>query len=77
MSTFLALYRGDTIAQAKLVAVSADPAVVSTFAQQLLRSADDNEEDDPVVASIARGRRHALRLISREHTVSASGGEQP
>ncbi len=77
MSTFLALYRGDTIAQAKLIAVSADPAVVSTFAQQLLRSADDNGEGDPVVASIARGRRQALRLISREHPASTAGGERP
>ena len=35
-ASFLALYRGPSIPQAKLVAVSADPATVADFAARLL-----------------------------------------
>ena len=36
MTTFLALYRGATISGAELVAVSADHAIVTDFAQRLI-----------------------------------------
>jgi hypothetical protein len=64
MTTFLALYRGTTIAEAKIVAVTADPALVAVVARQLLDT--PQPEDDPVVTAIERGRKHALRLIKRE-----------
>ena len=38
-TSFVALYRGPTITEARLIAVSADPAVVARVAAQLLRSA--------------------------------------
>ena len=69
MSTsFLAIYRGRTVADAKLVAVSADPQIVSEVAARLLKHPDEAEdsEDDPVLAAVERGRRRALRLVSRE-----------
>ncbi len=71
MSTFLALYRGETVGGAKLVAVSADPTIVTDFARRLLKDPPSPERDeesdrDPVLASIEQGRRRALRLISRE-----------
>ena len=65
MPTFLAIYRGQTVAEAKLVAVSADPTLVADVSNRLLRNQTDAHED-PVIASIERGRRAALRLIRRE-----------
>ena len=68
MSTFLALYRGDTVAGAQLVAVTADPATVADFARRLLRQPAVTPESsaDPVVRSIEQGQRKALRLVERE-----------
>ncbi len=68
VSTFLALYRGDTIAEAKLVAVSADPTTVADFAGRLLQqpTLPSDTTRDPVLLSIERGRRQALRVIARE-----------
>lgn len=67
MSTFLALYRGETIANAKLVAVSSEPHVVAAFATRLLQEPPDAQEshEDPVLGCIERGRRRALRLLAR------------
>ena len=65
MTTFLALYRGNTVADAKMVAVSADPSLVAMVAAQLLESPQP-EDHDPVVTALTRGRRHALRLIAQE-----------
>lgn len=67
MSTFLALYRGETIGEAKLVAVSADPATVAEFAARLLHQPPSAEDSpDPVLLSVERGRRQALRRIATE-----------
>jgi hypothetical protein len=72
MSTFLALYRGRTIAEARLVAVSADPDLVSDFADRLLQQPAP-AFDDPVVSRVERGRREALRLLLRELEGGAGG----
>ena len=68
MSTFLALYRGETVANAKLVAVSADPTTVAEFAARLLHDPAEQTwgSDDPVLLDIERGRRQALRRIAKE-----------
>jgi hypothetical protein len=44
MTTFLALYRGETILGASLVAVSADQKIVSEFGKRLIA---DEPEDGP------------------------------
>ncbi len=62
MTTFLALYRGSTVAEAKIVAVSADPALVRDVASYLLGEPEHHEED-AVVREIDRARRNALRLL--------------
>jgi hypothetical protein len=64
MTTFVALYRGDTVADARLVAVSADPSLVSQIAAQLLER--EAARGDPVLAPLERGRRATLRAIGRE-----------
>lgn len=66
MTTFVALYRGETIGGARLVAVSADPSVVSYVANRLIT--DQQASDDPAIGAIDRGRRAALRAIKQEGT---------
>jgi hypothetical protein len=63
--TFLALYRGRTVGEAKLVAVCSDPAVVAEFAARFLPH-EAQEDDDPVLATLQESRRAALRLIVKE-----------
>ena len=67
MTTFVALYRGQTIAEAKLVAVSADPSIVAEVSSRILQ-AQDTESSDPVIARVDRGKNEALRLIKQEAT---------
>ncbi len=72
-ASFLALYRGPSIPQAKLVAVSADPLLVSDFAARLLHDETTPPVDDPVLGEVEHGRRRALRLIAREGEEYADG----
>jgi hypothetical protein len=60
MDSFVALYRGPTVSEARLVAASGDPALVAEVASRLLAQARD---PDPVLAPIDAGRRQALRLV--------------
>ncbi len=60
----LALYRGPSVAEAKIIAVSVDPDLVSYVAGRLLASRA--AADDPVLAKLDQGRRGALRAIQRE-----------
>jgi len=67
--TFIAVYRGETIADARLIATSVDPALVAEVSSKLLadRAAAD-QSADPAIAAIERGRRSALRVIKAEAT---------
>ena len=61
MATFLALYRGESVGDAKLLALTAEPELVREFAARLL---DEPESaDDPVTLELERGRRRALELV--------------
>ena len=62
MASFIALYRGDTISSAELVATTADPDLVRDFAERLL-STPERQEPDAVLRELALGRRRALRLV--------------
>lgn len=62
MTTFLALYRGDSVSAAKLLALSADPGLVRQFATRLLE-ASESQETDPVARELENGRRRALELV--------------
>ena len=64
MTTFVAIYRGPTVAEARLIAVSADPALVADVSNRLLH--EDSQDADPVIQRLESGRRAALRLINRE-----------
>ena len=64
MKTFIALYRGGTVASAELIAVTADPEIISQVSRRLL--GEEGPAADPVVDSLAQGRRSALQVIHRE-----------
>lgn len=53
MTTFIALYRGETVSAAQLVAVTAEPGLVRDFAARMTR-------DDP---KPEEARRDGLRLV--------------
>ena len=63
MATFLALYRGDSVSTAKLLALTADPEAVRDFAARLLGKPGDEQEQDHVLEELEQGRRRALQLV--------------
>lgn len=65
-STFLAIYRGRTASDARLVALSADPELVASVVAAILAAPEPGHRDDPVVEGIDRARRRGLRRIERE-----------
>jgi hypothetical protein len=62
LASFIALYHGDTISSAALVATTADPGVVRDFAERML-SVSEGQESDAVLRELEFGRRRALRLV--------------
>ena len=64
MTNFLALYRGESIAAARIVAVSAEPRLVRDFATQMLN--ESKEEPDSALAELENGRQRALELVRTE-----------
>jgi hypothetical protein len=62
-ATFLALYCGDSISAAKLLALSANPQVVSDFAGRLLEETGRDQNPDPVLKEVEHGRRRVLQLV--------------
>ena len=65
MRTFLAIYRGPTVAEAELIAVSSDPTIVAEVAMRLLRNGDP-PGIDPALRAKRRGTRAALRFVREE-----------
>jgi hypothetical protein len=65
-STFIAVYRGRTASDARLIAISSDPAIVALVVGKILADQHDPSSDDPVVGAIDRARHQGLRLIQRE-----------
>jgi len=63
LATFLALYRGDSVSAAKLLALSANPQVVSDFAARLLEETGREQYRDPVLKELEHGRQRALQLV--------------
>ena len=65
MTTFLAIYRGRSIREAEIVAVTTDPAFVREVAGRILQTTSQTttDESDPVLRVIKRGRKSALKMI--------------
>ncbi len=66
MATFLALYRGETISGAKIIAVAAEPTLVADFAQRMLAEPEEAAKSDSVVRELEQGRRRALQAVRNE-----------
>jgi hypothetical protein len=64
-TSFLALYRGESVSAAKLLALTADPGLVSDFATRMLEDPEEQEQD-AVVRELEQGRRRALQLVRGE-----------
>jgi hypothetical protein len=67
LTTFLALYRGDSVGAAKLVALTAEPELVQHFAARLLQQPEEHNPD-PVLEELESGRRRALQLVKNGTT---------
>jgi len=63
LTTFLALYRGESVSTAKLLALTAEPALVRDFATRLSENPLREQDSDPVLEGLERGRRRALQLV--------------
>ena len=66
MTSFLALYRGETIGTAKIVAASADPTLVADFAKRMLAWPEERATPDAVLRELEQGRRRALKAVRNE-----------
>jgi hypothetical protein len=66
MATFVVIYRGETIAGARLIALSADPTLVADVSARILQEHPGKDADDPIIACVEQGRKHALRLVTQE-----------
>ena len=71
MLTYIAVYRGKTMATARMVAVDTTPSLIADVSRRLLEKRRDADESDPAVAAIENGRLEALRAIAREAGVPA------
>lgn len=66
-TTWIVIYRGESVPAARAVAVSADPEVVADVAARILASAAF-QDPDPILVPLVRGQRDVLRLIVEEAT---------
>lgn len=67
MVSFLALYRGESLQAAELVAVSTDSHLVAHVAGELLTQEKfDPARKDPALDSIRQGKNQALQLVREE-----------
>jgi hypothetical protein len=65
MTTFVAIYRGLTISNARLIALSADPVLIADVTARILQERS-TEESDVIIGSLEKGRREALRLVQQK-----------
>lgn len=64
MTSFIALYRGRTLNDARLIALSSDPTLISDLITKLI--SEPLREDDPALRALTRGRRRALKIVQQE-----------
>lgn len=68
MTSFIALYRGETVSGARIVALSADPQLVRDFAARLLESPPEPHRD---LESSGDIQRQMLRVMKPDHERSS------
>lgn len=60
---FVALYAGQSVASARLIAASANPELIGHAAEVMLGEAVPVADDDPALAVINQSRRRALEIV--------------
>jgi hypothetical protein len=60
VTSFIALYHGETVSGARIVALSADPQLVRDFATRLLESSPERYEEPE---SVDRDERRTMRVV--------------
>ncbi len=61
---FVAIYEGDLITEARIVAASADPELCRHAASVMLSESQNGEAANRVRSALSAGRENALRFIS-------------
>jgi hypothetical protein len=64
MVNFIALYRGRTLNDAEVIAITGEVSVVSEFAERMLMK--DDGETDPILRQAQEGKRRVLELVRDE-----------
>lgn len=65
MLSYVALYRGEDLNSAKLIAVTADPQLVGEVAAGILKTRPE-KPNDAAVSAVEGGQRRALRIVRKE-----------
>jgi hypothetical protein len=66
MPTFVALFRGPTVSEARLLALSLDADLTAAVAERLLSEPSTADPDDIVLREQQRSERRILRLVRSE-----------
>ncbi len=74
MLSFLALYRGSSLHDAEVVAISSEPEIIREFAERLLAEPLDGEDHDPILRTAGEGKRRVLQLVRQEAGGREEGG---
>jgi hypothetical protein len=62
LTSFVALYRGETVGAAKMIAISAEPDLVRDLAARMLAKPPE-DQPDMVIRELEQGRRRTLELV--------------
>lgn len=65
MTSFVAIYRGRTVGDARLIAVSANPDLVAEVSSKLLEDTP-RKDGDEILDALDGGRRSALTLVAQK-----------
>ncbi len=66
MLSFLALYRGSSLRDAEVVAISSAPEIIAEFAGRLLAEPLDGQDHDPILRAAGEAKRRVLQLVREE-----------
>ena len=68
MTSFIAVYRGNSISDAKMIAVSGSHSLVAYVASEMMSDEFcwNDASDDPSLSALNQGRWDALRLVQEE-----------
>jgi hypothetical protein len=75
LTSFIALYQGDTVASSRILAITADPLLVSDFADRLL----DDWQSEPIehtITPVEEANKRRQRITTREEKRRPTAGQE-